>query len=71
MLAVRRRLGVGPMSEPLVSLEAAVAWYFEGADADVEVKHEGRVEVYPDWIRLGGPVAAWIPRERVGEVHEQ
>lgn len=60
------------MSEPLVEIEDGVVWYFEGEDAGLKGKHEGRIEVYPDWVRLGGlAVPAWVPRERVEQVHER
>lgn len=60
------------MSEPLIEIEDGVVWYFEGESANSKTKHEGHIEVYPDWLRLVGmAVPAWVPRERVEQVHER
>jgi len=60
------------MSEPLVEIEDGVVWYFEGEDGDLKGKHEGRIAIYPDWVRLGNlAVPTWVPRERVEQVHER
>ncbi|WP_435069196.1 hypothetical protein [Haloplanus sp. C73] len=58
-------------SSPFKRIEGGVCWYFEGEDADIKCRHEGAIELYPDWIRLGGPIPNWIPRERVEQVHER
>jgi hypothetical protein len=61
------------MSDPLVEIEDGVCWIFEGEDADVECRHEGAIEVYPNWVRLGDglDIPNWVPRERVEQVHER
>lgn len=72
------------MTEPLAELSDAVAWYVEGDGPDRHAptratkarpttKHEGAIEVYPAWVRLGGDlgIPTWVPRERVVEVHER
>jgi hypothetical protein len=60
------------MPESLVEIEDGVVWYFEGEDAALKGKHEGPIEVYPNWIRLGGlGISTWVPRERVEQVHER
>ncbi len=33
-------------------------------------KHEGKIELYDDWVRVVGGIPAWFPRDRVEEVHE-
>lgn len=55
-------------ADPLTVIENGVAWYDEGAN---RTTHEGRIELYSGWVRLAGSIPAWIPRERVEEVHEQ
>jgi len=61
------------VSEPLVAIDDGIVWYFEGEDRDHKIKHEGQIEVYPNWVRLGGGlgVPSWVPRERVEQVHER
>jgi hypothetical protein len=60
------------MPEPLVETQDGVCWYFEGADGAAKVRHEGAIEVYPHWVRLGGSgIPNWVPRERVEQVHER
>ena len=60
------------MSEPLVAIDDGIVWYFEGEDRNHKIKHEGQIEVYPDWVWIGDlAVPAWIPRERVEQVHER
>jgi hypothetical protein len=61
------------MSEPLREIEGGVVWYFEGEDADLKVRQEGYLEIYPGWVRIGNGlgISAWVPRERVEQVHER
>jgi hypothetical protein len=61
------------MTGPLVEIEDGVCWIFEGEDADVQCRHEGTIEVYPNWVRLGGglDIPNWVPLERVEQVHER
>jgi hypothetical protein len=58
------------MNEPITTIESGVAWYYEGEEA--KTKHEGTIEIYPSWVRLSGGlgITAWIPRDRVEQVHE-
>jgi hypothetical protein len=59
------------MPEPLRQIEDGVVWYYEGETDGPETKHEGQIEVYPGWVRLGGVmISTWVPRERVQQVHE-
>lgn len=65
-------------SDPIKTIDDGVAWYVPGAvsvdDQDtynsLKTKHEGRIEIYDGWVRLGGTVTAWIPRESIDEIHE-
>jgi hypothetical protein len=57
--------------EPIKRIENGVVWYFEGEGADIKGKHEGTVEIWPDFVRLVGPIPTWVPRERVEQVHER
>jgi hypothetical protein len=60
------------VSEPLAAIKDGIVWYLEGEDAGSMCKHEGQIEVYPGWVWTGGlAVPAWIPRERVVQVHER
>jgi len=34
-------------------------------------RHEGRIKLYENWVRVADPIPAWFPRDRVQEVHEQ
>lgn len=58
------------MTEPIGTYENATVWYFEGEERDIKCKHEGKVELYPSWVRLVTPIGTWVPRERVEQVHE-
>ncbi len=49
----------------------------EFSDAKVYTKpeslgnHEGRVEIYPNWVRLvGGAMPTWVPRDEIEQIHE-
>jgi hypothetical protein len=53
---------------PLREISDGVVWYSEGDD---RTKHEGQVELFPDWVRLGGSIPTWVPREKIEEVHER
>jgi len=57
-------------SEPLQTIKNATVRYYEGEPGErYEVKHEGRAEIFPGWVRLSGGVTnSWIPRERVESV---
>jgi hypothetical protein len=56
--------------QPIREIEDGVVWYHEG-ETDAKTKHEGKIEVYPNWVRLGGlMINSWVPRERVEQVHE-
>lgn len=33
-------------------------------------KHEGRTELYENWVRVSGSIPAWIPREEIEQLHE-
>lgn len=58
--------------EPLREIENGVCWIFEGEDADIKSRHQGAIEVYANWVRLGGSgIPNWVPRERVEQVHER
>lgn len=57
--------------EPLTEIADGTAWYFEGKAPRSKVEYEGPIEVYPGWVRLGGPIPTWVPRDRVEEVHER
>jgi len=59
--------------EPITTIDDGVVWYYEGPDdADLKTRHEGRIEVYPNWVRLGGlGIPTWVPRERVEQVGER
>jgi hypothetical protein len=46
------------------------ALYYESPDAETTTRHDGEIEIFPSWVRFGGPVACWIPRERVEQIHE-
>jgi hypothetical protein len=58
---------------PFKRIENGVVWFVEGEDADLQGKHEGPIELYPDWVRLVGTggIPTWVPRERVEQVHER
>lgn len=71
--------------EPLAVIQDGVCYYHEAAVAvgdydppdDPEyhpspTRHEGRIEIYDDWVRLGGtPIAGWHPREAIEQIHER
>ncbi|ELZ94896.1 hypothetical protein C440_07467 [Haloferax mucosum ATCC BAA-1512] len=53
---------------PVAVIENGTAFYYEGASA----RHEGRIEIYDDYVRLcGGPSSTWVPRENVEQVLEE
>jgi hypothetical protein len=54
----------------LQKIPDGIAWYYENPNAESSTKHEGLIEIFPGWIRLGGPIATWIPRENVEQIHE-
>jgi hypothetical protein len=66
------------MTEPIKTIEDGVLWYVPGAtsvdDMDtynsLKTKHEGKIEIYDDWVRFGGMTSVWIPRESVDQIHE-
>lgn len=59
------------MTDPIKELQNATVWYYEAEQTEAtKVRHEGKAEIYPNWVRLGGPTAAWIPRDRVEQVSE-
>jgi hypothetical protein len=59
------------MTEQLKDLEDGTVWYFEDAEMENSTKHEGRVEIRPNWVVLKGlAITSWVPRERVEQVHE-
>ena len=52
--------------EPIATLDGA-CWYYEGPVGEqVKTRHEGKIEVYPNWVYLGA--GHWVPRERVEQV---
>jgi hypothetical protein len=51
--------------EPLADYENAVVW-FEDEETGLAKKHEGRVRLYPNWVRCG--FGHWVPRERVEQI---
>lgn len=54
-------------ADPLVETDNATCWYYEGpAGEQSKVRHEGKVEVYENWVYLG--MGHWVPRERVEQV---
>lgn len=57
---------------PVCKIQNGTCRYFEGEPGEeYEVKHEGGIEIYPNWVRLtGGPTRSWIPREQVEGVSE-
>jgi hypothetical protein len=70
--------------EPIAAFDSATVWYHERAAVDPiddpdrpdesrpsPVRHEGAVEIYADWVRLGGPMPHWVPRESVVGVSER
>jgi hypothetical protein len=65
-------------SDPIKTIEDGILWYVPGGASiddeetynDVKTKHEGKIEIYPGWVRFGGMTRAWIPRESVDEIHE-
>jgi hypothetical protein len=70
--------------EPIAEFEHATVWYHERAavapidDPDrpdesrpSPTRHEGPVQIYDSWIRLGGPMPHWVPRESVVGVSER
>jgi hypothetical protein len=70
--------------EPIAEFVRATVWYHEAAAAaPVEspdrpdesrpspVRYEGAVEIYDSWIRIGGPMPHWVPRESVVGVSER
>jgi hypothetical protein len=70
---------------PLATFENATVWYYEAAAAAPvpepdhleasrrsPTRHEGPVEIYDSWVRLGGLGARhWVPRETVEGVSER
>jgi hypothetical protein len=56
---------------PLKEIQDGVIWYYEQGAED-PTKHQGYVEIYPNWVRIvGGPtLGVWIPRERVDQIHQ-
>lgn len=51
---------------PIVEFHG-VCWYYEGPAGEREkVRHEGRIEVHPNWAYLGS--GHCVPRERVEQV---
>jgi hypothetical protein len=52
----------GTAHEPITELQSAVVWYHEEGG---RVKHEGHADLYPNWVRLGGGIPSWVPRDRV------
>jgi hypothetical protein len=62
-------------TEPIKQING-VCWYYPGgkerADAeDVKTKHEGEIEIYPGWVKLGRVQATWIPREDVEQILDE
>ena len=60
-----------PSNGPFKKIKNGTLWYFEGEDAEIKCRHEGVIELYPDWVRLGGMNSTWVPRERVEQVSER
>lgn len=56
--------------DPLRTVPSGTCYYFEGEERDLKCRHEGRIEVHPSWVCLGGPMPTWVPRERVEVVME-
>jgi hypothetical protein len=69
---------------PIAQFDDAVCFYYEAAAANPvrapehpddsapsPTRHEGSVAIYDGWVRLGGPIPNWVPREAVVEVSEQ
>jgi transposase-like protein len=77
--------GGGPAhGEPIAQFDDAVCFYYEAAAANPvrppehpddsipsPTRHEGPVAIYGGWVRLGGPIPTWVPREAVEAVHER
>jgi hypothetical protein len=63
---LRRAAGALEGEQPIEELRNGTAYL----DVDGGTKEEGRVEIYGDWVRLPGLNAAWIPREKVEQIHE-
>jgi hypothetical protein len=70
--------------DPIADFKDATVWYYEGAavcpvrqpehpeeSPRRPTKHEGHVELYDSWVRLGGINAHWVPREAVEGVSER
>lgn len=57
------------MDNPIRKIEGGVCWFFE-EDSDSTTRHKGEIWIYDNWVRLGGPVPTWIPRESVDQIHE-
>ncbi|WP_173862796.1 hypothetical protein [Salinigranum rubrum] len=53
---------------PIAVFPNAVAYYSEDGS---QVCHEGRVELYEDYVRLCGGIGSWVPLENVEQVLEQ
>jgi hypothetical protein len=69
---------------PIAQFDDAVCFYYEAAAANPvrppehpddaipsPTRHEGSVAIYDGWVRLGGPIPNWVPREAVEAVHER
>ncbi|TVT89077.1 hypothetical protein [Haloferax volcanii] len=57
-------------STPVAVIPHGVAFYFESG-SDETVRHEGRIVLYEDYIRLcGGPLPSWVPCKNVEQVLE-
>lgn len=65
-------------SDPIKTIEDGVIWYVPGLASiesqdtynDLKTKHEGKIEIYPSWVRFGGLQPVWVPREDVEQIHE-
>jgi hypothetical protein len=67
--------------EPIQSYDDATVWYFEdsaetpenpernGYETRHQVRHEGGVDIFPNWVVLtGAPGETWVPREYVEHI---